>query len=196
MGEARPFHYTYPQNWVVSPGVKKRLLELAHGRNDGKAPAQSRKKTNWATDLQTDFVGLTGEHVASGFYGVPFKAESYGAGGDDGIDLVVNGVSCAVKTNHRRGGYLLVEFEKELEKAEALVLVDGYCDPPRFCACNRLEMYLDTPDIWRVVGWLPVPVFREIHRASDWGHGKRLWVPQAELWTEYLCRESLSKARA
>jgi hypothetical protein len=152
------------------------LRDLAHGRNAGKRPSSSRRKSRSFSDLDLDFSGLKGEYVVSRVYGVPFDTKSYGAKGDSGVD-VWTPMPGGVKTNHRAGGYLLVSSWAEISKVEILHLVDGPCAPPTTCVCHE-PTALET---WRYAGWISVDDFRRLSRRADWGMGPRRYVPQSYL---------------
>lgn len=166
---------------AITPTIKRRLLAIAHARNDGKLPEQSRKQSKKFTDLEVDYMGAIGEYVASAVCDVPFDEQSYGRKGDNGVDMVIRGVKCAIKANHRRNGYLIIERESDVANVDALVLVDGPCDAklPR-CACMVEQNGIgETTEIWRLVGWMPVQDFLANATETDWGLGRRLWVRRA-----------------
>lgn len=166
---------------VVRIGTRGRawLRLIADRRREGKLPQFSRKKSSEWTDADVDLVGVTGEYAVSVATGEPFDAESHGCLGDGGVDMVVRGVKCGVKTNHRRGGFLMVEFAKDLDPIDALVLVSGECGSGPTCSCR-----IESGDVvnWQVVGWVPVGEFRARCRTADWGFGRRWYMRPTDLY--------------
>jgi phenylpyruvate tautomerase PptA (4-oxalocrotonate tautomerase family) len=154
------------------------LLDVAKGRNNGKSPEQSRKIMKNLTDLAVDFIGVKGEHVISKVYGIPFDCSSYGAGGDDGVDIRTP-TPGAVKTNHRTGGYLVIERWGDVAKVDVMHLIDGPCHPPGNCVC--MDLAPQQPQTWRYVGWITVEDFKKYSRFADWGLGPRRYCKQKYL---------------
>lgn len=169
---------------ILTPDVKRALLACAHGRNDGKSPDQSRKKSKKMTDLETDYLGLKGERVTSYVFNTPFDERSYGKKGDTGIDIMIGTTPCAIKTNHRRNGYFVIERQSDFDPAivKAGLLVDGVCDASDdHCLCVQAEHKLEVEETWRLVGWIQPAKFWKIAEYADWGYGPRWFVKQDQL---------------
>jgi hypothetical protein len=175
------------QEVVIQPHELDFLLEIAHRRNDGKTREQSRFiRIDLMSDLQADFLGLKGEWVVSKLYGAPFDKKSYGAGGDNGIDMRTPTL-CACKTIHRKGGYVVIANERDYINTEIIHHVDGTCLPPHFCSCALKPPF--APQTFRYTGWMTTAKFRRVARfnADGWGIGQSCWyVPQAELESGFM----------
>lgn len=164
-----------------------RYEDIARLRNDGKRPSQSRKRSEHWDDLHLDLIGVIGEAAVAAEYGVRFDTSGYGAGGDSGVDVLIRGIPCAVKTNHRRNGYLLVERDRDIERVDALVLVTGSCHATeKTCDCRQRR-----PTTWTVNGWISVPWFRALSEEADWGYGPRRFLRANRLSKGTPSRDSL-----
>jgi|TARA_R100001086_G_scaffold192604_2_gene109840 hypothetical protein len=171
-----------PSTVTLTAAVKEQLLASAHGRNDQKTLAQTRRQSDAWTDLEVDYLGLKGEYVIAQLSGESFDETSYGAGGDDGVDIWIHGRPCAIKTNHRWGGYLLVERAHDLRAVSHILLVSGECDArDQQCVCRRLDDLSE--ERWHYAGWIQVPRFWDDATYANWGYGDRWWVPQSKLDT-------------
>lgn len=159
------------------------LRGIADARNDGKSPEQSRKQSKKYSDALVDLMGVMGEYVTAKVYAVEWDTQSYGRGGDRGVDLLCPAPS-AVKTNHRRDGYLIIERWSDVEKVQVMHLVDGTCRPPGYCQCGAGR----TEETWRYVGWILTEEFRRVATETDWGLGTRFWCHQSKLNTRALWR--------
>ena len=160
------------------------LLDVAKGRNNGKSPEQSRQMSPDWTDLEADYVGVKGEHVLSRVYGIPFDCASYGSAGDRGVDICTP-TPGAIKTNHRVGGYLILERWGDISRVEVMHLVDGPCRPPHVCVCSDIAP--TEPQTWRYVGWITVADFTANSKFANWGLGPRRYCEQRYL-TQSLLR--------
>ena len=129
-------------------------------------------------DLQIDFLGVKGEYVVSQVYGVPFDESGYGALGDDGVDIRTP-TPGAIKTNHRRDGYLIVERWRDVHRVDVIHLVDGLCSPPDRCICRTLPAR--ESEVWRYVGYITVDDFKVKSELTNWGIGPRRFVRQRHL---------------
>jgi hypothetical protein len=152
--------------------TKGELLALARGRNDGKAPTATRRKEAGWSDLELNFLGLKGEWVVEQVCGVPFDRTSYGASGDRGRDVVIDGRRYAIKTAHRAWG-LVVERGSDADPTgvEGLIYVEGPCDGG--CWCRDITRHLGDTERWRLVGWVPIWEFWAQADEVVWRNGRR-----------------------
>jgi len=108
--------------------------------------------------------------------------ENISVAGDRGIDLVKDGETYAVKFNHRRHGYLMVEgrdgdTENNLVDltADYLISVTGRCVVPGGCVCADQYSYALGFDVL-VAGIIARDDFISAKRMADWGLGVRYYV--------------------
>ena len=155
------------------------LWELAEGRNSSKPKSSDRKRSPLWKGVTVDYLGLKGEHGAAAFLGVEYDRGIY-LTGDAGFDLVLpNGVPAIVKFNHRRGGYFMIERERDFVHPIG-ILVDGECAPPERCDCPSTPAEVAACRV-RVVGWIHRDRFWKQRHVADWGLGTRWYVYQREL---------------
>lgn len=166
---------------VLGGGIKRRLWDLACGRNDGKAPEQSRLVKKAYGERVSNYTGLKGEYVASVVLGVPFDHHVYGAGGDTGVDLWVRGIPCGVKARHLKDGDLMVQSWDDVMPIEVLLLAQGPCERDGACVCTDVEARFDEEEVWRLRGWIWVQDFIAEARERDYGLGWRAVMPWRRL---------------
>ena len=163
---------------TLSVDTLRWLLDVADARNRYKHPSRSRRRSTEYSDLQLDYLGVKGEYVTAHVYDAAFDATGYCRRGDSGVDILTP-TPGAIKTNHRAGGYLLIERWSDLAKVDIVHLVDGPCAPPNRCGCAELPSTDD--EIWRYVGWMAVAEFRARSTLANWGLGPRRFVRQNQL---------------
>jgi len=163
---------------LLTPRIKRTLLAHAQDRQRHKTAASSRKKDTGWSDLALHYLGLKGEYVIAEATNLPFTPEVYGAHGDDGVDVRVDCVPCAIKTRHLASGDHVVERRSDLSAVSHVLFVRGPCTKQR-CGCRICEV--ETPECWTYCGWLTVDDFWAQCTEDDWGHGPRWWVSQRQL---------------
>lgn len=155
---------------------------IGEGRNSAKSSSATRRKSDVFSDAKLDEIGMLGELTLACYLGVELDQCIY-AHGDGGVDFVFNGVTFAIKFNHRRNGYLMVEGREEDTDdslkdltADAIVLTHGVCIPKKNCVCS------DTGAKWVcVAGWLPTSEFHQKRTVRDLGLGVRHIVTKDQL---------------
>jgi hypothetical protein len=122
------------------------------------------KQTRYGSNL----VGEMGAWATAAYLGAKWRDEVF-FGGDDGVDLELGPWSVEVKTTRVRWGGLLVN-SVEAFRAHLAVLAyvsQEFDDKP----IERLSL----------LGWVSRRRFLDSHEWKDCGHGKRLYMKQADL---------------
>lgn len=163
---------------VLTPSVQAELYAVAESWQQQKNPQATRRKSTRYTDLELAYMGVQGEYVVAQLYGVHFNGRSYGAQGDDGVD-VFTPTAGAVKTTHLRDGHLIVERWGDLAKVEIIHLVAGPCERGSPCRCVAMPPVAER--VWCYAGWITVVDFRRRSHLADWGLGPRRYLRQSEL---------------
>lgn len=159
-----------------------RAKAIGEGRNSAKPSHATRRKSDVFCDAKLDEIGMLGELAMASYLGVDLDEGIY-AHGDGGVDFIFNGVSFAVKFNHRREGFLMVEGRAEDTdhclhdlNADAIVLTHGVCVPGSKCVCNEIG-----PKWVCLAGWLPTREFLQKRTTRDLGLGVRHIVKKDQL---------------
>jgi hypothetical protein len=172
---------------MLSPEAKNAISANALQRNATKPAASSRRKSDVFSDGELDIIGAWGEAAAAAFCGAQYDDEIRRSG-DDGVDFRVGGLAYAVKYNHRKSGYLMVEqrdgdsevFLHDIEQVDVIISTTGLCLPPRECYCQRLmKPGNHVPVILQ--GWLFKDEFINRKTLKDWGLGGRWFVHAGRL---------------
>lgn len=154
---------------------------MAERRNAAKLKGTSRRFKDTYTDVQAHFVGVKAEYCAAIVLGTVIDETSYGAKGDTGIDLWVDGVPWAVKGRHLPEGDLVVPKLSEFDPVTRIALVNGHCRKDACVCCQK-----EHAESWDVYGWITANNFRATASCTDWGRGPRWWVRQSTMeqnWT-------------
>tara|TARA_Y100000310_G_scaffold269467_2_gene282661 strand:+ start:355 stop:960 length:606 start_codon:yes stop_codon:yes gene_type:complete len=174
-------------------------VEAGSQRNSAKDPTWTRRKSTVFNDRQLDCLGMLGELAVAKALGLEPDWTIH-VTGDRGVDLVLrNGMKCAVKFNHRKDGYLMVERrandvietdrfggnEKakrlhDIDAVDLLVLSNGPCQPPEECTCKQRIEDASTYPV-RLSGWVTKDAFLKKAYYANWGLGGRFYLPVMKL---------------
>ncbi len=188
---------------IITQEERARLVVAGEKRNALKDPSWSRRKSDVFSDDEVDVLGMIGEYAVAKYFGL---SPDYSATvcGDDGSDLLWNGLRIAVKYNHRWMGYLMVEERANDDvrrghlcdlSADIVVLATGKCNPPTVCTCRRAGGI-----VVALAGWCTKNEFLERMHKRDLGLGGRYIVtqdklnPMHALWQPWLYMMSAKKA--
>ena len=163
---------------TLTTAMQAELYAVAESWQRDKDLNRTRRKATIFNDTQLAYMGVKGEYVVSQVYGVPFNSVSYGASGDSGID-VCTPTPGAVKTTHRKTGYLILERWGDISKVKVMHLVAGTCQDSEPCRCVTFPPVED--QTWRYVGWVTVEEFKEHSTYANWGLGPRRFMRQSQL---------------
>lgn len=145
------------------------------------ANIKSRKYDKNKTEYELHYIGALGELAIRKATGSKMDTNVYSIG-DQGIDMVVNGVSAQIKT-FAYGGKTLDFFIDDMEQFKAPVCIG---------------VQLLSPVRLRIMGYIGVDRFERIASHKNYGYGSRLCVPDSELkpLSELKPPESLSPEMA
>jgi len=116
------------------------------------------------TEFELDYIGAMGEYAISKYFSSPINYEIH-PGGDNGIDICINGFACQIKTAARN------------YKKSYLYFNDMDC----FCAPVAIYAKVISPIKVELVGCISRKTFIENHIVKDFGYGERLAMPEGEL---------------
>jgi len=164
---------------VITEQQRAELDKLAIARESAHRPEDTGKVTDIFTGAQTNALGLYGEFAAAQYLGGSID-RTISRYGDNGVDMVLEKFSIAVKFNHTVTGYLIVQEDPKdrLEEGfiynlqtDIIVFTRGKCLTSR-CFCKE-----PVPLTVDIKGWLRREEFLAEMRRVDWGYGPR-----------YVCR--------
>ena len=179
---------------VITKQERATLAGIGTARNSAKNPEWTRRKSDVFSDAEVDVLGMYGEYAVAEYLGLRVDT-TITTTGDDGSDLKWNGLSIAVKYNHRWNGFLMVEHRKGDNPAlgimgdlicDIIVLTHGRCKPPTQCKCRE-----EGGIVVVVAGWLTRSEFIEKMNSRDLGLGGRYICtcdqlrPMHQLWSPW-----------
>lgn len=178
---------------IITENRRKWLAEIGHARNAAKKPEWTRRKSDVFSDAEIDVLGMYGEYAVASYLGKDVDT-TITTHGDGGSDLSFNGLSLAVKYNHRWNGYLMVEHRDGDDigsgiigdlTSDIIILTHGKCNPPKRCICRE--------EGWVYVilaGWLTKKEFVSLMESRNLGLGGRYICkcehlhPMHEIWKQ------------
>lgn len=116
------------------------------------------------SEFELIYVGAMGEYAISKYFNVPLDHKLF-IGGDDGIDIQINGYCCQIKTQSRS------------YKENFLYFNDEDC----ITAPVAIHCKVVSPIKVELCGCISKKKFMQLHTIRDWGYGPRIAVSQFDL---------------
>lgn len=122
--------------------------------------ATSKKHDRAKSEFELHYIGAMGEYAVSKYSGVPMNEDVH-IGGDDGVDFVINGWECHVKTFTYTG-------------REPEFFVDNI---DKFTATIGIGTRILSPTRVEIIGCISKTKFEQYATIKNYGYGNRLLVP-------------------